>query len=117
MKWYKFIIERSDAYKWYLFVPFFIAIAVGSVEMFTGHTPNIGGLVFVGMLIVWAIVWGIASHLYRKHLEEQIRDLAHLVRLHETLVKLYQAPLYKEVQDRRADVEKEIEYCKKQLLK
>lgn len=70
MKWYDYIILRLQEYKWYLVTPFFIAMAVGIVEIYIGHTPNIGGMAFFFMLIAWGIVWGIASYLYRKNLKK-----------------------------------------------
>lgn len=114
MNWYTFVIEKS---KWYVFTVFAVIFAWGAILLLSDHNAKVPTLLFLGLLILWCIVFVIASHFYRKQLEEQIQNLAHLLRLQETLIKLYQAPLYKEVQDRRDEVEKEIEYCKKKLLK
>lgn len=65
MKWYNYIIERFQDYKWYLFTPFAFSFLIGAVEFIVGHTPNIGGLTFVGLLILWAIFWIIASIFYK----------------------------------------------------
>lgn len=66
MKWYNYLIERFQDYKWYLFIPFAVSFVVGAVEYIIGHTPNIGGLTFLGILAIWAIVWITASVYYIK---------------------------------------------------
>lgn len=105
MNWYTFVIEKS---KWYVFTVFAVVFAWGAVLLLSDHNAKVPTLLFLGLLILWCIVWVIASHYYRKDLEKMIGILRRLCVAHEKLMKIYNAPTNEKTINRRADLEQEI---------
>jgi hypothetical protein len=70
MKWYDYLILRFQEYRLYVFLPFIAIIIAGAVCIIAGASPKLPTLTFVGLLVAWAIVWIIASVLYRKNLKK-----------------------------------------------
>jgi len=64
MKWYK-IITEFQSYKWFLFVAFLIPFACGAILKILGKNPAVPSLIFLGMLILWFIIWMIGEIDYR----------------------------------------------------
>lgn len=68
MKWYDYIILNLQDYKWFLFAVFVILLAWGSIRLFRGKDARIPTFLFAGLLVLWAIVWIVASIFYRANL-------------------------------------------------
>jgi uncharacterized membrane protein len=67
MKWYDYIILRFQDYKWFLFIPFAVSFAIGTIYYILNITPNWPTITFVLLLVAWAIVWLIASYFHIKN--------------------------------------------------
>jgi len=67
MKWYDWVITKFQSYKWYLFSLFVILfvwlVLNDAVFHVNAYVPGFG---FVGLLIVWIIIWVIADYLHKK---------------------------------------------------
>lgn len=105
MNWYTFVIEKS---KWYVFTVFAVVFAWGAVLLLSDHNAKVPTLLFLGLLILWCIVWVIASYYYRKELEKRMEILYRLCVAYEKLTKIYNAPTNEKTINRRADLEQEI---------
>jgi len=70
MKWIK-IITEFQSYKWYLFTCFAIPFTVGFILKALGRSPAIPTLIFVGELVIWLIIWIIATIKYRKWIKNE----------------------------------------------
>lgn len=70
MKWYDYIILRFQEYKWVVFTPFAILLAIMFVLGILKTPSDIPAYIFVMLLIMWTIIWLIASYFYRKNLNK-----------------------------------------------
>jgi len=60
MKWYK-IRTKLQSYKWYMFAGFVAILAWGSVRVVTEKDARVPTFLFLGLLIIYAILWVIAT--------------------------------------------------------
>ena len=70
MKWYDYLILRYQEYRWYLYLLFIAVFISGALCIIAGLSPGIPTLTFMGLLVLWGIVWLIASIFYRKNLKK-----------------------------------------------
>lgn len=114
MNWYEFVIEKS---KWYVFTVFAAVFAWGAILLLSDHNAKIPTLLFLGLLILWCIVWVIASHFYRKDLERKIGLLHKLCVKYEQLIEIFKRPVNAKTIVRKSDLEYQIRYLINDLLK
>lgn len=65
MKWYDYIITQFVSYKWLVFIPFAGLMLWGCVLTVTGHSVKTPSLLFVVLLVMWFIIWIVATIFYR----------------------------------------------------
>jgi len=67
----KRIITDFQSYKWYLFLAFAIVFVAGVVLELSGKDGGAAFILFTGMLVLWFIIWMIATVIYRKNLKDK----------------------------------------------
>jgi len=67
----KRIITNFQSYKWYLFLAFTIVFVAGVVLELSGKDGGAAFMLFTGMLVVWFVIWMIATVIYRKGLKDK----------------------------------------------
>jgi len=70
MSWYDFLILRFQDYKWWLFAPFTVCIAVGAILDLSDISIAVPTYIFLGLLIAWFIIWVVATIFYRHNLKQ-----------------------------------------------
>ena len=67
MKLYKIVTEFQN-YKWYVFAPFVLLFSWGVTDKVLGKSPKVPTLLFLGLLLLWCIIWTIGAIDYIKYM-------------------------------------------------
>jgi O-antigen/teichoic acid export membrane protein len=67
----KRIITNFQSYKWYIFIAFAIVFVAGVVLELSGKDGGAAFILFTGLLVLWFVIWMIATVIYRKDLKDK----------------------------------------------
>jgi hypothetical protein len=69
LTWYDYLIVKFQSYKFIVFAPFVILYIWGAVLKVIDKSPAIPTIMLCSLLILWFIIWLVATWLYRKNLK------------------------------------------------